>query len=242
MISIIIPTYNEEKLIESTLRQFENKITVPYELIVADGGSTDRTVEIAKAYATKVVPVSGAEGAHPTIARGRNTGAQAATGDFFVFLDADCRVESPETFFPAALAQFEHNPKLVALSSAIKVLPSVARPADDFFCAIMNGVYYILNNVLRIGSASGEFQMIRATAFRAVNGFEEHLVAAEDAHMFYRLSKVGRAKMDPDLVVYDDGRHPHEIGWLRLLSLWAMNTIYVALFGKAYSKRWLVIR
>jgi GT2 family glycosyltransferase len=45
MISIIIPTFNEEKLIESTLLTLTSALTLPHEVIVSDGGSSDRTVE-----------------------------------------------------------------------------------------------------------------------------------------------------------------------------------------------------
>src|SRR6516225_4395542 len=89
-ISIIIPAFNEERLIASTLaslqegmeelsrRGFEN------ELIVCDNNSTDRTAEIARSAGAKVVfePIN-------QIARARNRGAAAATGDWLIFVDAD---------------------------------------------------------------------------------------------------------------------------------------------------------
>jgi len=55
MISIIIPTLNEAKIIESTLRTLAATLTLPHEVIVSDGGSTDRTTELAARYANTVV-------------------------------------------------------------------------------------------------------------------------------------------------------------------------------------------
>ena len=55
MISIIIPTLNEEKIIEATLCTLTSTLTIPHEVIVSDGGSSDRTVELAKKYAGAVV-------------------------------------------------------------------------------------------------------------------------------------------------------------------------------------------
>ena len=112
MISIIIPTLNEAKIIESTLRTLAATLTLPHEVIVSDGGSSDRTAELAARYANTVVVYSGAS--RQTIGEGRNDGAKVAAGDFLVFLDADCVV--PE---PAATA---------LISSAVTVMPSASRP------------------------------------------------------------------------------------------------------------------
>lgn len=58
MISVIIPTLNEEKLLPNLLDQLNDqklKETFHYEIIISDGGSKDRTIEIAKQYTDKVV-------------------------------------------------------------------------------------------------------------------------------------------------------------------------------------------
>ena len=114
MISIIIPTLNEAKIIELTLRMLTATLTLPHEVIVSDGRSSDRTAELAARYANTVVVFSG-EG-RQTIAAGRNDGAKAAAGDFLVFLDADCVIPEPDRFFTQALAYFERNPELVGLT------------------------------------------------------------------------------------------------------------------------------
>src|SRR5580765_6728671 len=89
-ISIIIPAFNEERLIAGTLASIRvgmDELTrrgVESELIVCDNNSTDPTAEIARAAGAKVVfePIN-------QIARARNSGAAAATGDWLVFVDAD---------------------------------------------------------------------------------------------------------------------------------------------------------
>jgi glycosyltransferase involved in cell wall biosynthesis len=80
MISIIIPTLNEEKVIESTLCTLASTLTLPHEVIVSDGGSSDRTVELAAKCATALVVLSGS--GRQTIVQGRNDGAKTARGDF----------------------------------------------------------------------------------------------------------------------------------------------------------------
>ncbi len=80
--SIIIPTLNEEKNIEATLRSVKNQ-KVEAQIIVVDGGSTDQTVALARIENTLLI--TGAKG------RGKqcNTGAHKATGELLIFLHAD---------------------------------------------------------------------------------------------------------------------------------------------------------
>jgi len=88
--SVIVPALNEEKYIEDCLRSISRQ-TFPresYEIIVSDGASTDRTAEIARRYADRVV-VSEKRG----IWWGRNLGAQFATGRYLAFIDADTRIK-----------------------------------------------------------------------------------------------------------------------------------------------------
>ena len=83
--SIVIPTYNEESCLANCLEGVLNGSEKPYEIIVADGMSTDRTVEIAEKYGAKVVLNS-----KKHAAGGRNAGIKASRGDVIVFIDADC--------------------------------------------------------------------------------------------------------------------------------------------------------
>lgn len=83
MISIIIPTYNEESVIEDTLQGiFRLRSEASFEVIVADGGSRDRTASIARRHAALV---SSAKGKAIQL----NEGALAARGDILFFVHAD---------------------------------------------------------------------------------------------------------------------------------------------------------
>jgi rSAM/selenodomain-associated transferase 2 len=88
-VSIIIPTLNEEVVLENVLRFLcEIKREYPLELIVVDGGSTDHTLQIATRYADKVVLTSPGRGEQ------LNRGAERASGEILWFLHADTRIES----------------------------------------------------------------------------------------------------------------------------------------------------
>ena len=85
-ISVIVPVLNEEKSIAATLQALAR--LQPYETIVVDGGSQDRTAEIAAEFDVKVIPSERGR------ARQMNRGAREASGDVLLFLHADTRLPS----------------------------------------------------------------------------------------------------------------------------------------------------
>src|SRR5438128_12688596 len=102
-VSVIVPAYNEERLIRQTLAQLQRAMAAfpragwVSELIVCDNNSTDRTAELSRQAGATVVfePVN-------QIARARNSGAAAASGDWLVFVDAD---SSPSAELLAEVAE-----------------------------------------------------------------------------------------------------------------------------------------
>lgn len=84
-ISVVIPTYNEEKCIENCLNSVLSGSVAPLEIIVADGGSTDNTVKISRNMGVTVI-----DNPHKHAAGGRNEGIKIAKGNVIAFIDADC--------------------------------------------------------------------------------------------------------------------------------------------------------
>ncbi len=85
-ISVVIPVYNEEKYIVRCLESIENNTVAPYEIIVADGHSEDKTRALAKKFSgVRVLDNPGR-----TAACGRNVGIKAAGGNIIAFTDGDC--------------------------------------------------------------------------------------------------------------------------------------------------------
>lgn len=83
MISIIIPAYNEERALPQTLTHLCRQAG-EYEILLVDGGSTDRTVQVAKAY-SQVTVLNSAKGR----ASQMNAGAAQSQGEWLLFLHAD---------------------------------------------------------------------------------------------------------------------------------------------------------
>jgi glycosyltransferase involved in cell wall biosynthesis len=240
MISIVIPTLNEEKVIGMTIQLLKSHFTLEHEIIVSDGASTDRTVEIARAYADKVIVHDGKK--RQTIAEGRNAGAAVARGEFIVFMDADCMIPSPDRFFGIALEEFAVE-NLVALTAWLHVAEEHRTFMDAVVFGIQNVIVMIVNNVLHGGTApGGEFQMIRADVFRKIGGYRGDLVASEDIEMFGRLAKAGRVRINYNMKIFHTGRRAHKIGWPKLLSLWFLNTVWMKTRDRAFVSEWKPIR
>ncbi len=240
MISFIIPTLNEEKYIGKTL-DYIYKYKGEYEIIISDTNSVDKTVEIAKQYTNKII-IHSKEGKRLTIAAGRNLGASIAVGEYIVFLDADICIIDPDNFFRIAFKAFECDPKLVALTSRLYVFKELETFGDKIVIPIFIYIRFLMNNFLGIGAATGEFQMIRSSVFRKINGFDESLVVGEDDDLFRRLSRVGRTRLHLGLVAYHSGRRAHALGWLKLLYTWTRDTLSIWIFKKSLSKEWKEIR
>ncbi len=241
MISIIIPTLEEEKIIGRTLARLEAELTLPHEIIISDGGSKDGTVAIARTFTDKVIVHDGPM--RQTIAQGRNDGAKLADGEFFVFVDADCLIPDPDRFFASALAHFARTKKLVGLTVYLRVFPETETFADKTIGWIRNFAVRVANNLLGKGDcAGGEFQMIRREAFWKIGGYQQELVTCEDRDLFRRLAKVGTTMSDPKQTVFHTARRAHVLGWPYLVGLFVVNTIFLKLRGRAFSKEWEPVR
>jgi glycosyltransferase involved in cell wall biosynthesis len=238
MLSIIIPVRNEEKAIEKTIRSL-NSLHLPHEIIVTDGGSTDRTVEIARKLGVIVT-------IHPTdkkqtISSNRNNGAKQASGEILVFIDSDCVIENVDDFFTRAIKHFE-DIDVVGVTGWVKTQPDVETWADNIILGIANYIYVFMNNVLGVGAAVGKFQMIRKDAFTKLKGYNENYVSGEDNDMFRRLAKIGKTRLDSSLIVCHTNRRAHTIGWPKLLWIWTRDTVSLAFKNKAVSTDWTDVR
>ncbi len=239
VISIIIPTLREEQFLERTLENLKS-VTLPHEIIITDGGSTDRTLDIARAHGAKTTVWK--EPRRQTFGEAKNAGAALATGEFLVFIDADVLIPEPQKFFEEMLAAFAKSPKLAGMTVPLLPWPENRSWTDAFFSAPLNWFYVISNNVFHSGNSSGEFQMMRADAFKQVGGFGEHLAAGEDNEMFRRLAAHGRTMSYWRLCVRHSLRRPHKLGWFRTYFIWIKNGLSVALRGKAAYEEWSVVR
>ena len=180
MISFIIPAHNEEALIGRTLAAVHDAALAlgePYEVIVADDASTDRTGALARERGARVVAVNRRQ-----IAATRNAGARAAAGELFFFVDAD--TVATKRALRAALR---------ALRGGAVGGGCTARFADGPAPAYGRVMEWFLPPVLHaLGLAPGCFLFCTRRAYLAAGGFDEALYSTEEVAFGRRLKRLGR--------------------------------------------------
>ncbi|MFH0804089.1 MAG: glycosyltransferase [Candidatus Zambryskibacteria bacterium] len=240
MISIVIPTCNEEKYIGRTIDCLLN-LSLDKEIIVTDDASTDKTLTVLEKYGNKIKILT-CEHRHKSIAANRNAGAKQSRGEFLAFLDSSTFIKNPNDFFSQALSIFEKDKDLVAITGKLSVDPELETFSDKIVHFFFNLIIMIKDNYLGLGEASGKFQMMKRGAFEKVGGFSENLITREDSNMFEKLSKIGKIKYVGSLEVFHTSRRAHALGWPKLLFIWMINSFWVSVFGKAKSKVWSILR
>jgi glycosyltransferase involved in cell wall biosynthesis len=230
--SIIIPTLNEIKNLKRFLPQYQVlKGKFDYEIILGDSSSTDGTIEFARRCGARV-EVTKERG----IALGRNKAAAVATGEILVFLDAAVLIDKIDLFFKSVDKTFTDK-RILAATPNVRVDPAIATWQDRSVHATVNGLIRFVN-ALGLGAGKGEAQIIRASAFKKVGGYNEKLVAAEDNDLFRRLARIGKVVFLKELQVFDDPRRYRKLGYPRVISQWILNQLSVIFRGKSYSKEW----
>lgn len=174
-LSIIIPALDEEKQLPVLLDSIKKQSFSDYELILADAGSKDKTLSIAKEYGCKIIA-----GGLP--AKGRNEGAKIAQGRLFLFLDADM-VLYP-SFLERLIEQFEKKELDIASCS---IYPS--KKVDKVLHASYNLWAKLLENVVPHAS---EVILIKREVHDIIRGFDKDIKIAEDHSYARKAAKFGK--------------------------------------------------
>ena len=183
-ISVIVPAFNEEKLLAGTLRSIRAAAAAfaplgwESELVVCDNNSTDRTAELAREAAAKVVfePVN-------QFGRARNAGAAGASGDWLIFIDADSQ-PSAELF--ADVAEAIQTGRCLAGGSTVRLEGGYP------VASLVTRGWNLLSRIKKW--AAGSFIFCEAAAFRETGGFSHEWYASEELELFVRLKSMARQR------------------------------------------------
>jgi glycosyltransferase involved in cell wall biosynthesis len=214
VISFVVPAYNEEVLLPATLAAINaaaREVGEPYEVIVVDDNSTDRTAAVALEHGAHVVRV-----AHRQIAATRNSGGREAKGELLIFVDADTVVNAAVV---RGAVQAVHGG---AVGGGCDLRFDGRLPLwSRMMIASMRPAYRMIRIV------SGSFLFCTRQAFDSVGGFDETLFAAEEAVMSKALRRHGRFVVLRESVVTSGRKLRAYSGWeiFRVLSR-------LAFFGK----------
>ncbi len=178
ILSIVIPTLNEEELLPDLLTSIAMQ-TIQPEVIVADADSSDRTREIAHGFGARVV-----DGGLPAV--GRNAGAAVAKGEIILFLDADVFLPD-DHFLSRLLYEFTTRPLDIATAD---IIPESEKKYDRFSFWVYNR--YVRLWGARHAHAPGFFIVIRRALHEKTDGFDETIVFCEDHEYAGRAAKHGR--------------------------------------------------
>ena len=222
------------------LRQFTPELIQRYnlELVVSDGGSKDRTLEIGRRYAHTVV--ENLDHVKQTISLGRNEGAKHATGKILVFLNADTLVKDVEYFFHRITEEIDAA-NLAAITCSVEIYPHERKTVDKYYHGFYNWFFYMMNKV-GMGMGRGECHIMKREVFEQVNGYEAKIAAGEDYDMFRRLEKIGRIKFLKDVVVYESPRRYRRYGYAYVTASWFMNFLAVQFLRRSILDEWKPVR
>ncbi len=188
LLSIVIPARDEEYELGATLdsvRAAADGLGQPWECIVVDDGSTDRTGEIARAQGARVIEVE----LH-NIGAVRNAGARAAQGERLVFLDADTRL--PAETLRAAWEAMESGAVGGGAWVRFDGIGWLSRVPIALFCFGWQRI---------CGWAAGCFIFAAKQEFDAVGGFDEAYFAAEERFISTALRSRGRFVLLAEAVI-----------------------------------------
>ncbi len=218
-ITIIVPVLNEEKSIPATLQALAS--LQPYETIVVDGGSQDRTRDVAAACGVKITVAERGR------ARQMNRGAQEATGEVLLFLHADTRL--PASAF-ADIDGALSDPRYVggrfdvALDGSHWMLPVVAR------------LISYRSRVSKIGTGD-QALFVRSEVFQRVGGFPD-IPLMEDIAFCRALKRLGEIACLRSRVVTSARRWEIDGVWRTIFTMWTLKLLYLAGVSPARLKQY----
>ncbi|MEM3400346.1 MAG: glycosyltransferase [Candidatus Micrarchaeia archaeon] len=207
--SVIVPTFNEEKMIMKCLLSIRRQETaLEYEVLVSDSNSTDKTLAIAEKYADKVIKLK-----ERGIYLGRNEGVKHARGKVLIFIDADTTI--PPNYLDAVCAVIRDR-EISALSCAFKF--DASTPMLRWIEEASNK-YLLFKGSLGKGELLGFNCVMRRDTFMRAGGFPP--LPLEDGAFAKKLTNYGRVVYLPEPRVVTSARRLQKSGAVSTVAYYA---------------------
>lgn len=226
--SIIIPTLNEEKYLPILLTSLANQTERSFEVIVSNGASKDKTVEIAKEY-TDQFPLRILSSQKKGVSCQRNIGAGSAIGEYLLFLDADVR-------FEASFLQLLKK-KLEIYKTDFATTRSIPdnRNISDYIMTYMANLIMWFSSIFFKPFMGGQCLIVSKKVFDTLKGFDERVIMAEDHEFIQRAWKKGyRGKYFYSPLHAVSFRRFDREGRIKVVLKWTESTIHVIFKGPIY--------
>lgn len=212
ILSLIIPTYNEEEYLPVLLESIKQQDFSDYEIIVADADSKDNTVKIAEEYGCIVV-----EGGMPAV--GRNNGAKVAKGDYLLFLDSDLKLT--EDYLAKVIYEF----KMERLGIAITQMKPLSKKTEDKLLHDLANLFMISVEKIKPHGAGCYGIIAKRELHERCGGFNEELTFGEDTEYIERLAKKERFKVLRNAKIGVSTRRLEEEGLATLAKQYGKSTV-----------------
>jgi len=173
-ISVIIPTYNEEKYLPTLLKCISKQTLKPVEVIVSDNYSKDQTREIAKEFGAKVI-----DGGIQSV--GRNNGAKIAKGEILIFIDAD--ISFSDNFLKNCVKQFTDS----KIDLGVCKFSLKSENFSQLIHNMLTNISMEFRKKTKNPLGNGGVIICKKKVFESVGGFDESLKISED-QKFFRLA------------------------------------------------------
>ncbi|MCL4391075.1 glycosyltransferase [Candidatus Parvarchaeota archaeon] len=236
LISVVIPTYNEENYIEDLLESIKQQTYQNYEVIAVDS-STDKTANILRKYKARVIKAP-----KINIAAARNIGIKASNGKVIALIDADYILS--KNLFASVIRTFDEDEqgKIVCIEPRPRLnLKDLCR-RDIIKFKLLNNLVYVYKKIsffTWIPAAYG-CDFCRVDAVKKAGYFNENIDVAEDKEFFSRLRIYGRFKLLKNSVRMSYRRHAKE-GTLKTGFIY-FSAAVLALFTKKFKFRFKSVR
>jgi glycosyltransferase involved in cell wall biosynthesis len=199
-LTIVIPTYNEEKYIAQTLYAIASQSgTYKVKIIIADAKSTDNTRLVASTNAFELgLNLEIIDGGLPAV--GRNAGAKLATTPYILFLDADVTFSHRQVIVQAV-------DELAFMDYQMVGTTPVYKGEFDIRASIMFGLNKYVTWFLSKTEpfAIGGFTMVNRQVFNSLGGYDEKAKQSEDWLLSKKISPK-KFKLIPELITQDNRR------------------------------------
>ncbi len=181
-VSVVIPAHNAEKHICETLDSVLAQTYRDFEVIVVDDGSADATQELVRAYGPRVRLVTQKHGG-PSAAR--NRGIREASGRFIAFVDSD------DLWLPEKLGEqvsrFDHEGRVGLVYCQVDRMTAEGQPIATHHPPLPKGRVFL--ELLERNHCWTSGVIVRREALEKCGLFDEHMVWAEDWHLWLRIAR-----------------------------------------------------
>lgn len=229
--SIIITTLNEEKFLPRLLLDLKRQKNKDFEVILVDGGSSDKTLAIAKQYQKKISNFKIFTSKVKHFIHQRNYGAEKANGRYLLFIDADIQLK---------VSYLEEINKEIEKSKS-KFLTTYQRAdvknkLDSFLMELTNYTLELLS-IMGKPMAPGYNFIVRKDVFAKAGKFNPKATLCEDHELSMKIFDKGeQLTIVPHHLLKWSFRRIRKDGRLPIIVRYTMATVYVLMFGKVTHK------